>query len=65
MRKALLLILISLLLAACGGGVETPQRAQDRAPGAGPPIELPPPTEVLPAFLAYSEIPFEAKALTE
>lgn len=63
MRKVLLLLFISLLFAACGGGVETPQRAQDRAPGAGPPIGLPPPTEVLPAFLAYSETSFEVETV--
>ena len=65
MKRALLLVLISLLLAACGGGVDAPQRSTDRAPGAGPPIELPPPTEVLPAFLAYSEIPFDVEAVAE
>ena len=54
MRKAISLVLLIVLLAACGGRDDGPRRAR-RDPGEAPPISLPEPEAALPAYLVFSE----------
>ena len=62
MRKtALVTFLVVALLASCGGEDLPLKRSDD--PGEPPPLELPPPEQALPAFLAYSETPLEQETV--
>jgi D-alanyl-D-alanine carboxypeptidase len=64
MKRLLASIAISLLIAGCGGNI-APETPDDRPPGAAPPIELPAPTEAVPAYLLYSEESFDKEAVRD
>ena len=64
MRKKAFLVLTLCLFISCGGGVEPPRISKDRAPGAAPPIELPPPTRAIPAYLVFNQIPMNDETIS-